>query len=92
VKVGGGGQINSSSFFSPKKKSIFSMPQLMMMQFVLGMAWTALRKSINGLINKVNVANIKQIVLEIFNENLVRGRFVTSPAPQYRITAKLETF
>lgn len=38
------------------------------------MAWEALKKSINGLINKVNVANIKAIVPEIFNENLVRGR------------------
>ncbi|KAI1854534.1 hypothetical protein JX266_000652 [Neoarthrinium moseri] len=38
------------------------------------MAWEALKKSINGLINKVNVANIKHIVPELFNENLVRGR------------------
>ncbi|KAK4539254.1 pre-mRNA-splicing factor cwc22 [Oleoguttula mirabilis] len=38
------------------------------------MAWEALKKSINGLINKVNVSNIKYIVPELFNENLVRGR------------------
>ncbi|KAJ5893270.1 hypothetical protein N7495_004961 [Penicillium taxi] len=38
------------------------------------MAWEALKKSINGLINKVNVANIKYIVPELFGENLVRGR------------------
>ncbi|RYP71263.1 hypothetical protein DL771_004955 [Monosporascus sp. 5C6A] len=38
------------------------------------MAWEALKKSINGLINKVNTANIKHIVPELFNENLVRGR------------------
>ena len=38
------------------------------------MAWEALKKSINGLINKVNVANIKHIVPELFGENLVRGR------------------
>jgi pre-mRNA-splicing factor CWC22 len=38
------------------------------------MAWEALKKSINGLINKVNVANIKHIVPELFAENLVRGR------------------
>lgn len=38
------------------------------------MAWEALKKSINGLINKVNVANIKHIVPELFNENLIRGR------------------
>ena len=38
------------------------------------MAWEALKKSINGLINKVNVTNIKHIVPELFGENLVRGR------------------
>ena len=38
------------------------------------MAWEALKKSINGLVNKVNVANIKNIVPELFSENLVRGR------------------
>ncbi|KAL6908861.1 armadillo-type protein [Trichoderma evansii] len=38
------------------------------------MAWEALKKSINGLINKVNTANIKHIVPELFGENLVRGR------------------
>ncbi|KAL1645209.1 pre-mRNA-splicing factor cwc22 [Diplodia intermedia] len=38
------------------------------------MAWEALKKSVNGLINKVNVSNIKFIVPELFNENLVRGR------------------
>lgn len=38
------------------------------------MSWEALKKSINGLINKINVSNIKFIVPELFNENLVRGR------------------
>ncbi|KAJ9110703.1 pre-mRNA-splicing factor cwc22 [Naganishia cerealis] len=38
------------------------------------MSWDALRKSINGLINKVNTANIKHVVPELFNENLIRGR------------------
>ncbi|KAI1190531.1 hypothetical protein F5B17DRAFT_386250 [Nemania serpens] len=38
------------------------------------LAWDALRKSINGLINKVNVSNIKHIVPELFQENLIRGR------------------
>ena len=38
------------------------------------MQWDALKKSINGLINKVNTSNIKNIVPEIFGENLVRGR------------------
>ncbi|KAF2867950.1 hypothetical protein BDV95DRAFT_580975 [Massariosphaeria phaeospora] len=38
------------------------------------MAWEALKKSIQGMINKCNVANIKMIVPELFAENLVRGR------------------
>ncbi|KAL1922954.1 uncharacterized protein VTP21DRAFT_9330 [Calcarisporiella thermophila] len=38
------------------------------------MAWEALKKSINGLINKVNTSNIKVIIPELFGENLVRGR------------------
>jgi len=38
------------------------------------MTWEALKKSINGLINKVTKANITSIVQEIFQENLVRGR------------------
>ncbi|ORX98421.1 armadillo-type protein [Clohesyomyces aquaticus] len=38
------------------------------------MAWEALKKSIQGMINKCNVANIKMIVPELFGENLVRGR------------------
>jgi len=38
------------------------------------LSWEALKKSINGLVNKVNVSNIKTIVLEIFGENIIRGR------------------
>ncbi|MCJ1376170.1 pre-mRNA-splicing factor cwc22 [Loxospora ochrophaea] len=38
------------------------------------MSWEALKKSINGLINKINVSNIKHIVPELFGENLIRGR------------------
>ncbi|XP_031100853.1 pre-mRNA-splicing factor CWC22 homolog [Ipomoea triloba] len=38
------------------------------------MTWDALRKSINGLVNKVNVTNIKNIIPELFAENLIRGR------------------
>lgn len=38
------------------------------------MAWEALKKSINGLINKANGPNLKLIVPELFGENLVRGR------------------
>lgn len=36
------------------------------------MTWDALRKSINGLINKVNDANIKMILPEIISEVLAR--------------------
>eukprot|EP01033_Poteriospumella_lacustris_P001001 gene999-723_t len=38
------------------------------------LSWEALRKSLNGLINKVNVSNIKHIIPELFQENLIRGR------------------
>lgn len=37
-------------------------------------AWEALKKSLNGLINKVNVSNIIIIVQEMLKENVVRGR------------------
>ncbi|XP_075655197.1 pre-mRNA-splicing factor CWC22-like [Castanea sativa] len=33
----------------------------------------ALRKSINGLVNKVNAANVKNIIPQLFSENLIRG-------------------
>ena len=36
--------------------------------------WECLRKSLNGIVNKVNVGNISHIVMELFNENLLRGR------------------
>ena len=42
--------------------------------------WEMLRKSINGIINKVSVANISHIVLELFNENLLRGRGLLAKA------------
>ncbi|MBA0812632.1 hypothetical protein Gohar_026581, partial [Gossypium harknessii] len=38
------------------------------------LTWDALRKSINGLVNKVDATNIKNIVPELFAENLLRGR------------------
>jgi pre-mRNA-splicing factor CWC22 len=38
------------------------------------LTWDALRKSINGLVNKVNSTNITNIIPELFSENLVRGR------------------
>ncbi|KAJ1511886.1 pre-mRNA-splicing factor cwc22 [Coelomomyces lativittatus] len=36
--------------------------------------WEALKKSINGLINKVNTSNLKNIIPELIHENLIRGR------------------
>jgi len=38
------------------------------------LAWDALRKSITGIVNRVNVTNIKMIVPELFIENLIKGR------------------
>ena len=36
--------------------------------------WDALKKSLNGLINKLNVSNLREIVAELIRENLIRGR------------------
>ena len=33
-----------------------------------------LRKSINGIVNKVNTTNIQNVLFELFHENLLRGR------------------
>lgn len=38
------------------------------------LAWEALKKSIHGLVNKVNIPNISQVVRELFKENIIRGR------------------
>lgn len=38
------------------------------------LSWDALRKSITGIVNRVNIVNIKSIVPELFNENMVRGK------------------
>ncbi|KAG9103624.1 pre-mRNA-splicing factor cwc22 [Ceratobasidium sp. 370] len=38
------------------------------------LSWDALRKSITGIVNRVNIANIKHVIPELFGENLVRGR------------------
>ena len=40
------------------------------------MTWRVLLRSINGLVNKVNVSNIKSIVLDLFKQVLLRGRGV----------------
>ncbi|KAL1557766.1 pre-mRNA-splicing factor CWC22 [Salvia divinorum] len=37
-------------------------------------SWNALRKSINGVVNKVTATNMRSVVPEMFAENLVRGR------------------
>ena len=36
--------------------------------------WELLRKSINGVINKVNVVNIQHVLIELLNENILRGK------------------
>jgi pre-mRNA-splicing factor CWC22 len=38
------------------------------------MMFEMLRKSINGIINKVNISNIQNVIFELFNENLIRGK------------------
>ena len=38
------------------------------------LSWESLRKGINGHVNKVNVSNIRSIVPELLELNLVRGR------------------
>ncbi|TFY82661.1 hypothetical protein EWM64_g1354 [Hericium alpestre] len=38
------------------------------------LSWDALRKSITGIVNRVNIANIKNVVPELFAEDLIRGR------------------
>lgn len=38
------------------------------------LSWDALRKSITGIVNRVNIVNIKQVIPELFSENLIRGR------------------
>ncbi|CAF5101339.1 unnamed protein product, partial [Rotaria sp. Silwood1] len=38
------------------------------------LAWKSLKKSINGLCNKVNRSNLPIIIREMFQNNIVRGR------------------
>ena len=42
------------------------------------LSWEALKKSLHGLINKVNISNIPLIVLSLIRENVVRGRGLLS--------------
>ena len=44
------------------------------------MMWEMLRKSINGIINKVNVSNIQNVVYELFCENLIRSKGILARA------------
>ncbi|CAF0829504.1 unnamed protein product [Rotaria sp. Silwood1] len=37
-------------------------------------AWEALKKTINGRVNKVNTSNLALIIRELFKDNIVRGR------------------
>ncbi|KAJ2851393.1 pre-mRNA-splicing factor cwc22 [Coemansia brasiliensis] len=37
-------------------------------------SWDQLKKRVNGPVNKANVSNIKDIIVSLFNANLVRGR------------------
>ncbi|RAL51593.1 hypothetical protein DM860_011095 [Cuscuta australis] len=41
-------------------------------------SWDALRKSINGLVNKLTATNIKNIIPELLSENLLIGGSVLS--------------
>lgn len=38
------------------------------------LAWETLKKGINGLVNKVNKANIRDIIQDLFKQNMIRGR------------------
>jgi pre-mRNA-splicing factor CWC22 len=38
------------------------------------LAWEALKKTINGRVNKVNTSNLPLIIRELFKDNIVRGR------------------
>jgi pre-mRNA-splicing factor CWC22 len=42
--------------------------------------WDALRRGIIGIVNKVSLINIKSCVVELFRENIVRGRGVLTRA------------
>ncbi|EFC44653.1 predicted protein, partial [Naegleria gruberi] len=36
--------------------------------------WEALKKTLNGIVNKVNSANIADVLPELFSENIIRGK------------------
>lgn len=51
-----------------------SIPQDTSSEDFQRLAHDARKKTINGLVNKLNVGNLKSIVLECFNENLTKAR------------------
>lgn len=56
-------------------RSLVTLPFLVIFSLAYQrMSWEALKKSINGLINKVNISNISIIIQELLQENIVRGR------------------
>ena len=48
------------------------------------LTWEALKKSLNGIINKVNVTNIKAILVEVFREVRCQGTVEVGRDEQYR--------
>lgn len=78
----------SDNLIQIKKKSSVYIPPFKLKEFYTSliqvknhndqdyqmMMWEMLKKSINGIVNKVNISNIKEVSLELFNENLFRGR------------------
>lgn len=42
------------------------------------LSWEALKKSLHGLINKINISNIALIIPSLIKENVVRGRGLLS--------------
>ncbi len=51
-----------------------SVPQDPSSEAYQRVTWDTLKKSLNGHVNKVNSANLKTVVVELFRINLVRGR------------------
>ena len=75
-RTGGGGRTRAGGAYVPP----FKLAQMMRetrdksSEEYQRMAWDALKKSINGLVNKVNASNVANVVPELFRENLIRGR------------------
>ena len=69
--------LNTGAYITPARLKALQQQQVpsdtLSEQYQL-LHWEALKKSINGLINKVNASNILPVVQELFQENLLRGR------------------